>query len=493
MKLQGVDLTKDHLRAVDPILERKRFQPIDLVRALQKLGYDEPAAICATKGILLRKDKSGKIHLAEAGWRATGEGDESGAMPSRLQWLIDLDNALFAADGADPALDRRMARAFFLKVGPSIPAFTDSAEAAQLLVEEHLPHWHFNIYKDEDNHCVDLRGQLHALPYRGGNLGRFSRPISYLPEPEQLLPAPTLALAFCRALVRAALAHERYDLLDDKGNYNAFVGYDFRPLLRDWKGFRGNWPETADHPEFETGHADMALPMSIVLAGSSAKKLTSEPGLFITFEGGEGVGKSTQAETLSQALTFTGREVVLTREPGGTPLAEEIRGKLLTGDFKRMGAASEALGFAAARLLHMSDKILPVLDRGGIVVSDRFYDSTRAYQGAQGGADAALLSGLEFAATGGRKPDLTLILDLPAELAMARASMRRQGGVPDRFEADDISLQERRRQGFLEIARDHPDRCVVIDCVGLDPLAISKAILAAVRERLFPNAVSVSQ
>jgi dTMP kinase len=491
MILQGVNVTRDHLHTVNRILAGKRVQPIDIVRALQRLGYDEPAAICATKGILLRNDKAGKIALTRTGWHAMPAGQERAKFPSRLQWLIDLDNALFVAKGGDTSLDRRIARVFFLKVDTAIPAFTASSEAAQLLVEEHLPHWHFNVIEGAGEYRVNLRGQLHTLPYRGGFLGRFSRPITYLPEPDHLLPAPTLALAFCRALVRGALAHERYDLLDDKGGYNAFEGYDFRPHLLDWKGFSGNLPALPDRAEAVADDADIALPMGIVLANNNGQIRASNRGFFITLEGGEGVGKSTQADILAQALTFSGREVVLTREPGGTPLGEQFRGKLVAGEFKHMGAASEALGFAGARLLHMSGKILPTLDRGGIVVCDRFYDSTRAYQGAQGGADPVLLTGLEIAATGGRPPDLTLILDMPVELAMARASSRRQGDSPDRFEADDLELQERRRQGFLEIARNNPDRCIVIDCTALGQLETSKAIFSIVRQRLFPDAVAV--
>ena len=185
------------------------------------------------------------------------------------------------------------------------------------------------------------------------------------------------------------------------------------------------------------------------------------PGRLITFEGGEGAGKSTQIELLAEALERAGLRVVATREPGGTPFAEGLRKLLLdkaAGDVDPLG---EALLFSAARIDHVEKVIAPALRQGAFVLCDRFTDSTRAYQGAMGGVDMRLLALLERIALGERRPDLTLILDVPAAEGLARASRRGDGG--DRFEARDLGYHEGLRRAFLDIAKHETARCRVID------------------------------
>jgi dTMP kinase len=184
-------------------------------------------------------------------------------------------------------------------------------------------------------------------------------------------------------------------------------------------------------------------------------------GRFITFEGGEGAGKSTQARRLAAYLTDRGHNVTVTREPGGTPIAESIRDFILSGEAKALGAESEAVLFAAARADHVDKVIRPALARGGWVLCDRFIDSTRVYQGSGDGVDPALVRALERVAIGDTRPDLTVILDVPAETGMKRLAER--SGSPDRFESDDLARHEVRRQAYLDIARREPERCVVVD------------------------------
>ncbi len=213
---------------------------------------------------------------------------------------------------------------------------------------------------------------------------------------------------------------------------------------------------------------------------------TGHPGCFITFEGGEGAGKSTQiaqAAAWLRAGADTPREVVTTREPGGSPRAERIRGAVLSGIAKPYGPFAEALMFAAARLDHLATLIRPSLARGAIVLCDRFSDSTRAYQGAAGGVDAETLAALERVVVGTTRPDLTLILDLPPEIGLARARRRDRAQGPDRFEAEALSFHQRLRAAFLAIAAAEPARCVVIDAQGA-PDSVAQAIRAAVASRL---------
>ncbi len=202
-------------------------------------------------------------------------------------------------------------------------------------------------------------------------------------------------------------------------------------------------------------------------------------GRFITLEGGEGAGKSTHATRLADWLRSKGIPVVVTREPGGSPRAEILRELLLSGRFASQGAATEALAFAIARADHLAETIRPALAAGAFVISDRFMDSTHAYQGAAG-ADAALLDLLDAIVVGADRPDLTLILDLPPALGLAR--MHKRDRPADRFERDELALHEARRSAYLSIAEREPDRCVVIDATP-DTEVVAGAILDAVGGR----------
>ena len=204
-------------------------------------------------------------------------------------------------------------------------------------------------------------------------------------------------------------------------------------------------------------------------------------GRFITFEGGEGAGKSTQARRLAAALRASGVEVVETREPGGSPGAEAIRALLLTGEVERWTPTAEALLMYAARSDHLDRVVRPALARGTWVVCDRFADSTRAYQGAGGGVGRDLVEGLEGAVVAEDWPDLTLVFDMPVADGLARAAGR--GGDEARFEAKGTAFHERLRQAFLEIAASEPDRCAIVDATrSMDEVEI--AVRDAVRARL---------
>jgi len=212
-------------------------------------------------------------------------------------------------------------------------------------------------------------------------------------------------------------------------------------------------------------------------------------GRFITFEGGEGAGKSTQIRRLAGRLREGGRAVVITREPGGTPLAEGIRKVLLGGMAKALGSEAEALLFAAARADHVDRLIRPALARGDFVLSDRFIDSTHAYQGGAGGVDEELLVALDRLAIGRTRPDLTVILDIPPAVGLARLKLRlaATGEAADRFEGEAMVLHERRRAAYLEIARREPDRCVVVDAQPAENV-IADTIWQAVSARLLDRA-----
>jgi dTMP kinase len=205
-------------------------------------------------------------------------------------------------------------------------------------------------------------------------------------------------------------------------------------------------------------------------------------GRFITLEGGEGSGKSTQARRLGAALEAVGRHTVVTREPGGSPAAERLREVLLSGRAKQFGTFAEAVIFASARDDHLRTTIRPALARGDWVVSDRFADSTRVYQGALGNIDPRLIMALERLVVGPTKPDLTLVLDLPATTGLQRAASRGGSPEPDRFEAEDLAFHERLRESFLEIAEREPERCVLIDATP-PPDRVAAAIWEAVAER----------
>lgn len=208
-------------------------------------------------------------------------------------------------------------------------------------------------------------------------------------------------------------------------------------------------------------------------------------GRFITFEGGEGAGKSTQIRRLAESLGARNVPVIETREPGGTDAAEAIRERLLSGSVKELGPEAEALLFAAARADHVDRLIRPALERGDWVLCDRFFDSTRVYQGEIGGVDAAMLESLERIAVGRYRPDLTMVLDVPSSVGLGRVASRlaETGGEPDRFEEEDAELHERRRQAFLEIAKSAPERCVVINADQEEEVVASE-IWRAVQSRL---------
>lgn len=206
-------------------------------------------------------------------------------------------------------------------------------------------------------------------------------------------------------------------------------------------------------------------------------------GRFITFEGGEGGGKSTHAKLLAGRLEQAGIDVVLTREPGGSPGAEIIRHVLLSGAAKPLGAETEAILFAAARDDHVRATIEPALQAGKWVICDRFLDSTRVYQGMLGHVDARLIRGLERVTVGATMPDLTLILDVPVEVGLERASKRRGGGQADRFEAEAIEFHDKLRRAYAALAKLEPERCVLIDATGSREM-VQEQIWKAVGDRL---------
>lgn len=206
----------------------------------------------------------------------------------------------------------------------------------------------------------------------------------------------------------------------------------------------------------------------------------TQRGRFITLEGGEGVGKSTLAHALSEALTAQGKTIVQTREPGGSPGADAIRALLVRGDADRWDPITEALLFAAARKDHLMRTIQPALARGDWVVCDRFYDSTYAYQVAAGGLAEAAFETLQRLVDA-PAPDLTLVLELDPSAGLARS---RGGAIgEDRFEQKDAAFHMRVRQAFLDIAAREPSRCVVIDA-GQSKDATLAAALAAIDIRL---------
>lgn len=216
---------------------------------------------------------------------------------------------------------------------------------------------------------------------------------------------------------------------------------------------------------------------------------------FITFEGGEGVGKSTQVKRLAARLAGVGVSAVRTREPGGTPKAEAIRSFILQGKPESWGVGAEAVLFAAARLDHVNELIAPSLKQGKWVICDRFADSTRAYQGLTGGVDDRLIDALEYLALNGNEPDLTIILDMDPDAAFTRVRQRAlEDGMPalaDRFEKEDLEFHRRLRENFLAIAVAHPGRCVVLSA-DTDEDTLAEAIWKVIVER-FPEIVPEGQ
>ena len=204
-------------------------------------------------------------------------------------------------------------------------------------------------------------------------------------------------------------------------------------------------------------------------------------GRFITFEGGEGTGKSTQARLLASYLTQSGADVVQTREPGGSPSAEEIRALLVTGAADRWSVMAETLLFYAARVEHWRQVIDPALARGAHVVCDRFADSTMAYQAYAGGLERKTIEDLHRLTMRGAEPDLTIVLDIPADQGLGRAAARRDDET--RFERKGREFHEKLRRGFLDIAKREPKRCIVIDAA--QPIErIHSDVIGALKSRL---------
>ena len=206
-------------------------------------------------------------------------------------------------------------------------------------------------------------------------------------------------------------------------------------------------------------------------------------GTFITFEGGEGAGKSTQIIQLAEMLRKQGCTVIVTREPGGSPGAEAIRHVLLSGAAEPFGPAMEAILFAAARSDHVEQVIRPAVERGDVVLCDRFMDSSRVYQGVTGNLPRDFMESLEAVTVNALLPDLTIILDVDPEEGLRRATARRGDETADRYEKETLDVHRRRRKAFLDIAKAEPDRCVVIDATQ-SPKKVSKQIASIVTDRI---------
>ncbi|MEZ2143665.1 MULTISPECIES: dTMP kinase [Bradyrhizobium] len=213
-------------------------------------------------------------------------------------------------------------------------------------------------------------------------------------------------------------------------------------------------------------------------------------GRFITFEGGEGAGKSTQIKKLADRLKAARMRILVTREPGGSPGAEIMRHLVLSGMGKLLGPEAETLLFAAARDDHVRTVIQPALSQGIWVLCDRFADSTRAYQGSLGRVPDGLINAMQRVTIGDLKPDLTIILDLPVEIGLQRAAARRGSATPDRFEGEDLKFHQDLRDAYLKIAAEDPARCALIDA-NSDPDTVAGRVWTALRERLLPTPSSV--
>lgn len=217
-------------------------------------------------------------------------------------------------------------------------------------------------------------------------------------------------------------------------------------------------------------------------------------GLFISFEGGEGAGKSTQIRRLASALKAKGHDVLVTREPGGSPGAEAVRHVLLNGAAEAYGTRMEALLFAAARSDHVEQVIRPALARGMVVLCDRFMDSSRVYQGVTGNLEHDFIEALQRVAVNGVLPDRTIILDIPADIGLERARSRGQADStgPDRYEKEQLDTHEKRRHGFLDIAVREPERCKVVDATRSED-EIASEIRKLVEVLLKPSAGRAGQ
>src|SRR6266403_3544814 len=221
----------------------------------------------------------------------------------------------------------------------------------------------------------------------------------------------------------------------------------------------------------------------------AAVKRTPGRGRFISFEGGEGSGKSTQIKLLAERLGAAKLRTIVTREPGGSPGAEIIRHVVLSGMGKLLGPDAETLLFAAARDDHVRTVIQPALNQGLWVLCDRFSDSTRAYQGRLGQVAPGVLNAMQRVTIGDLKPDLTIILDIPVDIGMQRAAARRGEGAPDRFEAEDVRFHEGLRDAYRQIAAAEPQRCVLIDA-NAAPGVVAARVWTAVRDRFLAHDVS---
>ncbi|MBN8987270.1 MAG: dTMP kinase [Rhizobiales bacterium] len=207
-------------------------------------------------------------------------------------------------------------------------------------------------------------------------------------------------------------------------------------------------------------------------------------GKFISFEGGEGSGKSTQIKKLAERLDAVKLRAIVTREPGGSPGAEIIRHLVLSGMGKLLGPEAETLLFAAARDDHVRTVIQPALNQGLWVLCDRFSDSTRAYQGRLGQVAPGVLNAMQRVTIGDLQPDLTIILDIPVEVGLKRAAARRGSGAPDRFEAEDVKFHQDLRDAYKQIAAEDPQRCVLIDA-DADADTVAAQVWSALRDHLF--------
>lgn len=214
-------------------------------------------------------------------------------------------------------------------------------------------------------------------------------------------------------------------------------------------------------------------------------------GKFISFEGGEGSGKSTQIKLLAERLATAKLRAIVTREPGGSPGAEIIRHLVLSGMGKLLGPDAETLLFAAARDDHVRTVIQPALSQGTWVLCDRFSDSTRAYQGRLGNVAPGVLNAMQRVTIGDLKPDLTIILDVPVEVGLKRAAARRGGAAPDRFESEDIKFHQDLRDAYRQIAAEDPERCVLVDAAA-GPDAVAAQVWTALRDHLFAIAPTAS-
>ncbi|WP_438274480.1 dTMP kinase [Nitrobacter sp.] len=224
----------------------------------------------------------------------------------------------------------------------------------------------------------------------------------------------------------------------------------------------------------------------------AAANAGSVRGRFITFEGGEGSGKSTQIKILAERLNAAKLRTIVTREPGGSPGAEIIRHLVLAGMGKLLGTDAETLLFAAARDDHVHTVIKPALEQGVWVLCDRFADSTRAYQGRLGQVLPGVLNAMERVTIGDLKPDLTVILDIPVEIGMQRAAARRGSRAADRFEAEDLAFHRQLGDAYRDIAASDPQRCVVIDA-NADVATVAAAVWTALRDRVLNPAKEVTR